>query len=164
MTAAPVPQKSPLDKALENAIADYLRSTEGQELIRAAVADSLPTVSAEPYTATTDIDMQSVIKFVSLLNKKNRTKHNPEGDDFDCLMVALEALMSRLQQCSIHKTLKNGLNGENQDEIEDKATRAMRSIFDQYKDLLVMMANNENLDDEDNKLAFLYGVLKDMKN
>lgn len=163
-----VPVKTAFETAVDDKIAEYLQSKDGQAMISKAIearlADiKLPTASESAASPSGEPDIQSIIKFISLLNKKNGTKHNPDGNEFDRLMTVLETLYEKVMQCSIHKTIKNGIKGKNQDEIDDKAARASQSIFDQYKGLLVTMADNEYLNDEDNKLAFLYNELKDMK-
>ncbi len=156
-----VPTKTAYEKAVDDKIGEYLQSEAGQKIIAQAIAKQQPAV-VENQTVSAGPDVQTAIDFVTLINKKQRTKHNPNGDHYDQLMDAMESLMRKVIQCSIHKAVKKEFQRRytNRDEAEMNANISSQEIYRQYQSLIIAMANNENLADKDNNLAYLYDVLK----
>jgi hypothetical protein len=161
-----ITEPSALDKAVEAKIAEYLQSDAGKKLIENELAKCKPLAAVSAAAdSPSSIDIEAITKFIKLLNSQNRTKPDPEGDEYDVLMGALETLMSKVMQCSIYRIVREGIPRKDRDteDANEKISRAAPEIYQQLLGLLVAMSNNENLDYPDNKLDFFYGKLPNLK-
>ena len=147
---AAVAEKTAFEKAMDEKIADYLQSDEGQALIDAAIAKKL---AAAP-TAGTALGVESLTSLIALVNKKDRRQFEREGDEFDALMCELVALGNKITQCNVHRLLS-----EKSDSWEN--VRNAEMLFRQMEALLAVVAEDDRLLKDQRFLPLIYDFLAD---
>ncbi len=155
-------EESAFEAAMNEKIASYLKSKEGQKIIAEAVAQAAPPVAAAPAKKAASggakLDAEGLLGVLREINAWDCTEI-PEKDGLQkSVMEELKDLALNLQQCVLFASLSdNNGKGWRVEEIRKR----VGIICEQLEEFLQSIAEDDEVEKPNRKLKYLYAEWKE---